>query len=108
MKRVVKRLQPADEISADTVDEGKYYTLETKSNRPFVLVRANATVDGALDEDQYHWIAIGKVKNRKTGYPSFTDAINGALGKEGNSLKEHDSMANAFEYLQDFSELHSI
>tara|TARA_R110002020_G_scaffold220785_2_gene428788 strand:- start:45510 stop:45836 length:327 start_codon:yes stop_codon:yes gene_type:complete len=108
MKRVVKYLQPTDEISAENVDEGKFYTLETKSNRPFVLVRANATVDGNLDEDQYHWVAIGKVKNRRTGYSSFIDAINGALGKDGNNLKEHDSMADAFEYLQDLSELNGL
>ena len=83
-------------------DEGKFYTLETGSKRPFFLMRANAQVGEHKQEDQWHWIALGKVKNRKTGYVSFQDAIDGAM-KEGNIVNEHDTMSHAFGYLCELS-----
>ena len=106
MKKVVM-CPPSGEIvkiCTDDADEGKFYTLETKSGRPFVLVRANATIEDETEEDQYHWVAIGKEKNRKTGFLTFEDAIEGALKKDRNSLKEHDTQSDAFRYLAEVAE----
>ena len=106
MKKVVK-CPPSEEevkICTEDADEGKYYTLETKSGRPFFLIRANATVDDDTEEDQWHWVAIGKEKNRKTGFSSFEDAIEGALKKDRNTLKEHDTQSDVFTYLANVAE----
>ena len=99
MKKVVKCAPPIVELCSDNASEDKFYTLDTKSGRPFVLVRANATVSGNKEEDQWHFVAIGSQKNRKTGYQSFDDAINGAFKKDGNELKEHETQEDAYKYL---------
>ena len=103
MKRVVNCEDEEQKLCIDDVDEGKFHTLETKSKRPFLLIRANATIDGDTDEDQYHWVALGAEKNRKTGFESFEDAIKAALKKDANTLKEHDTQKEAFLYLAELA-----
>lgn len=104
MKKVIKDCEEIEEkLCIDNVSEDMFYTLETKSGRPFFLVRANAEVNEEVEEDQYHWMALGAEKNRKTGVPSFEEAIERAFKKSDFVLKEHETQKEAFLYLAELA-----
>lgn len=103
MIEVVKQIAEPEVRALDKADENLYYTLETGSGRPFMLVRANANVGDHSQEDQWHWVGIGKVKNRKTGLVSFDEAMNLAISKPDNVVFEHSSQQEAFLYLADLA-----
>lgn len=103
MKRVVKCEEETPEVCSDTASEDNFYALETKSGRAFFLLRADAKVGKGTgrnrEEDQWHWVAIGLEKNRKTGYKTFEAAIEGAYKSEDNVLKEFDTQEEVYKYL---------
>jgi len=99
MIQIVNILPPVDVKAITETSESKFYTLETSSNRPFVLVRANANVGGNKQEDQWHWVSLGSVKNRKTGFVTFQEAINTEVAVDENIVKEHDTLYATFKYL---------
>jgi len=100
MRIVVLDAPIVDVVTIDNASEEKFYTLKSaKSNRPYVLIRANATVGDHRQEDQWHWVAIGKTRNRATGSVTFKDAMDRALKYEGNEVQEHDTMSEALTRL---------
>ena len=103
MVQIVDEVPQQSVKSKGDTDSSKFYTLETQSKRPFILVRANATVGEHKQEDQWHWVALGSVKNRKTGFVTFEQAIDQAV-KGDNIVNEHDSMSDAYTYLSRLAE----